>query len=385
MKKLITGGKTAAWAARLCRVDFVPNFPVTPQSEVIEDLSEWASQGEIDLDFCPMESEHSVLSAAVGASATGVRVFTATSSQGLLLMHEVMYIAAGMRLPIVMANISRGLSAPITLWSDHNDFLDQRDTGWVMLHAENNQEVLDTIIQAYKIAEDSRVLLPVMVNMDGFLLSHTEEVVEIPNQKDVDRFLPKYNPKHAYFNPVRPMVQGGAVLDPEEYTLFKEQQHKASLNALDVTKRVCRNFKSYLKRKYGLIEEYKLDDAKLVLVTQGSASTVAKEAVDDMRNKGVSVGLLRLRLIRPFPKKEVLKALEGKMGIAVVDQNLSFGMGGIMYPEIKSVLYGSGSKAIVSNFITGLGGKFVKKRTFYDITQKLTKDVKKGKSRIEFV
>jgi pyruvate ferredoxin oxidoreductase alpha subunit len=385
MKKLITGGKTAAWGARLSKADFVPNFPVTPQSEIIEDLSEWSSKGDIDLDFCPMESEHSVMSAAVAASATGVRVFTATSSQGLLLMHEVLYIASGMRLPIVMANISRGLSAPITLWSDHNDFLDQRDSGWIMLHAENNQEVLDTIIQAYRIAEDSRVLLPVMVNMDGFLLSHTEEVVDIPKQRDVDRFLPKYNPKHAYFNPLRPMIQGGAVLDSKEYTFFKEQQHKASLNALDVTKKVCRSYKSYFKRKYGLIEKYKLDDAKLVLITQGSSSTVAKGAIDDMRTKGVEVGLLRLRLVRPFPKKEVLKALEGKVGIAVVDQNLSFGSGGIMYPEIKSVLYGSGSKAIISNFITGLGGKFVKKRTFYDITQKLTKDVKRKKSRVEFI
>ncbi|HIH86662.1 MAG TPA: pyruvate synthase, partial [Methanosarcinales archaeon] len=274
---LVTGNEAAAWGARLARANYIPNFPITPQTECIETLARWSADGELPgTYFDRMESEHSVMSAAVGAAAVGSRVFTATSSQGLLLMHEVLYIAAGMRLPIVMANISRGLSAPVTLWSDHNDFLDQRDSGWLMFHAENNQEVLDMVLQAYRIAEDPRVLLPAMVNMDGYVLSFTDEPITIPSPEQVEEFLPEYDPAHTIAKN-RPVTVGPPVLD--EYSIFRAQNHVASRNALDVIEELQDDFEKIFGRRYNLVDEFMLEDADLVLVTQGSMSTTAKAAI----------------------------------------------------------------------------------------------------------
>lgn len=355
------------------------------ETEIIETLAQWIADGDIHTEFMPMESEHSVMSAAIGASATGARVFTATSSQGLELMHEVMYIASGMRLPIVMANCSRGLSAPVNLMCDHNDFLGLRDCGWLMFHAQNNQEVLDSIVMAYKISENDKVLLPSVINLDGFVLSYTMEPLFLPSQKDVDSFLPKYNPTHVYFDVKKPMVQGVATMNPNDYMKFKEQQHAAMLNAEKRITDVCKEWKKLTGRQYNLVEKYLTDDAKYILVTQGSMSTSAKAEIDLMREKGEKIGLLRLRVIRPLPRLEILNALENAKGVAVVDKNLSPGLGGIMYSELNDNMYDLAERPVVSSFIMGLGGKPEELGQFSKIIDVLKKDVQKKKGAIRFV
>jgi pyruvate ferredoxin oxidoreductase alpha subunit len=361
-KTLLDGNSAAAWGARLSRVQVVPNFPVTPQTEIIETLAEWNVKGLWRGKFLPVESEHSVLSSAVAASATGARVFTGSSSQGLMLMHEIMYVASGMRLPVVMMNVSRALSAPITLWPDHNDFLDQRDAGWLMFFCERNQEVLDTVIQAYKISEDVNVLLPSLINLDGFILSYTREPTEIPDQKKVDSFLPKFRPR-VFLDPKKPMALGLGVM--KEYSYFRSQAHLAQKNAFKVIREVQNAYGRKFGRRYGLVEPYMMEDAKVALVTMGANTTIARAAVKVLRAKGKRIGLLRLRLYRPFPEREIQEALSGLDAVGVVDQNLAPGRGGIVYPEIKAALYGQ--KIPVSSFIISLGGKHISRQEFETI------------------
>ncbi|MCD4739886.1 pyruvate ferredoxin oxidoreductase [archaeon] len=362
MEHLASGNETAAIAAKMSRASCMPVFPITPQTEIIETLARWKANGELNAEFFTMDSEHSVMSAAVGCSATGARTFTATSSQGLTLMNEILFIASGMRLPIVMANVSRGLSAPITLWSDHTDFLNQKGDGWVQVHAQDNQEVFDSLVMAFKISEDRKVLLPSMVNLDGYVLSYTKEPIDVPTQKEIDKFLPPYKPKHAFFKPNKPLIQGAAVLKPEAYTYFRGQHHLANLNALEVIQEVCKDFKKKFGRDYGngLIEEYKTNDADVIIVTQGSISTTAKAAVNEMRKGGrrkTKVGLLRLRTITPWPHKEVAKALQGAKHIAVFEKNVSPGRGGLMMSDLKASLYDhTKKKPIITEFVMGLGG-----------------------------
>ncbi|MEM5812431.1 MAG: pyruvate synthase, partial [Candidatus Aenigmatarchaeota archaeon] len=302
MKTLLDGNSAAAWGGRLSRVQVVPNFPVTPQTELIEKFAEWKAKGEWKGEFLPVESEHSVLSAAIAASAAGARVFTGSSSQGLMLMHEMVYVASGMRVPVVMINVSRGLSAPITLWPDHNDILDQRDSGWLIFFCENNQEVLDTVIQSYKICEDVRVMLPAFINMEGFVLSYTREPTEIPEQKKVDRFLPKYRPK-VLIDIEKPMALGIGVM--KEYPYFRSQAYLAQKNAVGVIEEVHKEWFKRFGREYGLIEKFMIDGAKAALVIMGSNSTIAKAAIKSLRSKGFPIGLLRIRVYRPFPKEEI--------------------------------------------------------------------------------
>ncbi|MCL7415203.1 MAG: pyruvate ferredoxin oxidoreductase [ANME-2 cluster archaeon] len=379
---LVTGNEAAAWGARLARPDYIPTFPITPQTECIETLAQWGADGELpDTYFDKMESEHSVMSAAVGAAAVGARVFTATSSQGLLLMHEVLYIASGMRLPIVMATVSRGLSAPVTLWSDHNDFLDQRDSGWLMFHAENNQEVLDTVIQAYRIAEDPRVLLPVMVNMDGYVLSFTDEPINIPSPEMVDEFLPAYAPAHT-IEKGRPITVGPPVL--EDYSIFRAQNHVAARNAFEVIEETQDDFEKIFGRRYHMVDEFMLDDAELVLVTQGSMSTTAKAAIMEMRSEGIKVGLLRLRVIRPWPAGAIVRALKDAKAVAVIDRNLAPGKGGIMFPEVVETLYHLDDRPLVSSFVVGLGGNPQTEVKIKEITSKLKEDLVSGQPRVEW-
>lgn len=359
MKDLMDGNTTAAWAVKLARVKCVPCFPITPQTELIETLAKWKSEGKWNGEFRTMESEHGVLAAALGAEMTGARTFTATSSQGLELMHEVLPIVSGTRNPLVMVNVSRGISAPITLWTDHNDFLSVRDCGWLMFCCETNQEVLDTIIMAYKISENKNVLLPSLVNMDGFIHSYTRMEVDIPDQKKIDKFLPKLNLK-IKVDVDNPLSLGVPVMD--EYSFFRVNLHKAQLNALHVIKKVQKEWAKFTKRKYDLVESYKLSDADVALVGMGANATVMKAAIDSLRNKGIRVGLLRLRVIRPLPKDEIYNMLKDIKKIAVIDQNISPGIGGIMFPEIKSCLYDS--DAIVCNYVAGLGGKPISQQIY---------------------
>ena len=357
VRELLTGNMAAAWGVRLANVDYVPAFPITPQTEIIETLSQWFAEGAMRGKFVTMDSEHSMVTAAGAASATGTRVFTATSSQGLLYALEVLYTVAGWRVPLVMVNVSRALSSPITLEPDHNDILSARDCGFLQIHAETCQEVLDSILMAYKIAEDHRGLLPILINMDGYYLSFTREPVEIPSKEKVEEFLVPYKPRHAFFQASNPMAQGVAVLGGSIYSYFKYQMHMASLNALEVHEEVAKEFDHLFGRKYGAIEQYRMDDAEYVLVMSNAFATKGKAAVNNFREKGYNVGLLRIRLVRPFPKKEIIDALKNRKGVAVIDQNISIGSGGVFHTEIAATLCNEIDRPPILSFIGGLGGK----------------------------
>lgn len=354
---MLTGNASVAWGVRLAEVDYVPTYPITPQTEIIETLAKWISDGAMDARFVSLESEHSMIAAAGAASATGVRVFTATSSQGLLYGFEMLYTVAGWRVPLVMVNVSRGLSAPITLEPDHNDILSARDSGFLQIHCETCQEVMDSVFLAYRLAEDERVLLPILVNMDGFHLSFTREPVEIPDRDEVRKFLPPYQPKHAFFKASQPMAQGLAVIGGSPYSYFKYQMHLASIKALDVYREVSGEFEKVFGRSYNTTEGYMIDDAEYVLVMSNSFSTLGKAAVEKARRKGIKAGLLRLRLVRPFPETDLKTMLRGKKVVAVLDQNISVGKGGIFYSEIAGALYHEKDKPLLLSFIGGLGGK----------------------------
>lgn len=365
--ELLTGNVAAAWGVRLADVDYVPAFPITPQTEIIETLSQWFDEGLMTGKFVTMDSEHSMVTAAGAASATGVRVFTATSSQGLLYAFEVLYTVAGWRVPLVMVNVSRALSSPITLEPDHNDILSARDCGFLQIHTETCQEVLDSILMAYRIAEDKRVSLPVLVNMDGYYLSFTREPVEIPDKEKVIEFLPPYIPSHAFFNASHPMAQGTAVLGGAVYSYFKYQMQMASLNALKVHTEVAEDFYNIFGRRYGAIEKYKMDDAEYVFVMSNAFATKGKAAVDRFRNKGHKAGLLRLRLVRPLPAEEITEALRGRRGVAVIDQNISIGSGGIFFTEIGAILCNEKKRPVILSFIGGLGGKDISMAEFQKV------------------
>ncbi len=338
VRKLLTGNAAAAWGARLAEVDYVPAFPITPQTEIIETLGEWFDAGEMTGKFVTLDSEHSMITAAGAAAATGVRTFTATSSQGLVYAMEALYTVSGWRVPFVLVNVSRGLSAPITLGPDHNDVLAARDTGFVQLHAETCQEVLDTVLMAYRIAEDARVSLPVLVNLDGFYLSFTREPVEIPDVEQVREFLPPFRPKHPVFRASQPVAQGVAVLEGSTYSYFRYQMHRAVENALEVHAEAAQDFERIFGRRYETLDAYRLDDAETVIVMAGSFATKGKEAVNRWREQGKHVGLLRPRMIRPQPVDDLVNALSGRAAVGVIDQNLSPGLGGILYHELAAVL-----------------------------------------------
>ncbi|MFQ5970249.1 MAG: pyruvate synthase [Nitrososphaerales archaeon] len=358
MKQVITGNAAVATGVKLCSVDYIPAYPITPQTEIMELLSRWINEGRMRAKFVMFESEHSMITAAGAASLTGARAFTATSSQGLLYAFEMLYNVSGWRAPIVLANVSRGLAAPITIEPDHNDVLSARDSGFIQIHVETCQEALDSVIMAYKIAEDNRVRLPAIVNLDGFYLSFTREPVSVPEDDQVSDFLPEYQPVLGYLSARNPLSMAVPVLSSSAYSYFKYQLHLASLNVLKVHEEVSSEFERIFGRKYNAVEEYMLDDADYVIIMTNSFTTIGKAAVKKLRESGKKVGLLKIRMIRPFPREEVAKKLSGKKGVAILDQNISVGGGGILYPEVVSSLYHQAErpKAMIS-FIGGLGGK----------------------------
>jgi pyruvate ferredoxin oxidoreductase alpha subunit len=305
-----------------------------------------------------MDSEHSMMTAAGAAAATGARVFTATSSQGLLYAIEVLYSVSGWRAPLALVNVSRALAAPITLEPDHNDVLAARDSGFLQIHAETCQEVLDSILMAYRIAEDERVCLPVIVNMDGFYLSFTREPVIKPDQEQVRTFLPPYRPAHLGFKASAPQALGVAVLGGAPYSYFRHQMHLAASNALEVHQEAAADFARLWGRRYDLVEGYRLEDAEDVLVMSNAFATKGKAAVDEARARGRRVGLLRLRVIRPWPTAAIARALRGRRSVAVLDQNLAPGSGGILFQEVAATLYHEpGRPPAICSFVGGLGGK----------------------------
>ena len=369
-RQLLTGNAAAAWGARLANVDYVPAFPITPQTEIIETLADWFETGAMDGRLVMLESEHSMVTAAGAAAATGVRVFTASSSQGLLYAMEMVYTVAGWRAPFVMVNVSRGVASPLTLESDHNDILAARDSGFLQIHCATGQEVLDSILMAYRLAEDARVRLPVMVNMDGFYLSFTREPVELPEPAQVAKFLPAYDAENIRFRASKPISQAVAVLGGAPYSYFRYENHLAALQALAVHDEIARDFARAFGRTHSAVESYRADDAEVVFFMMGAFATKAKDAVDRLREAGEKVGLVRPRLLRPYPAEHIRRALAGKRAVAVIDQNLSMGKGGVLHSELGSVLYGKpGAPPIIASFIGGLGGRDISAEEFYEIAK----------------
>jgi pyruvate/2-oxoacid:ferredoxin oxidoreductase alpha subunit len=352
MRELLTGNYAIAEAVRLCRVQLVAAYPITPQTPIYEKLSEWQSQGKLGGLMMRMESEHSAMAACISASLTGVRVFTATSSQGLALMHEMLHFASGNRVPVVMACVNRALAVPWAFGSDQTDTLSQRDTGWIQFYCEGNQEALDTVVQAYKVSE--QVLLPSMVIIDGFFTSHFVEPVEIPGQSSVDEFLPKCEIPRRFDAKAPSFVAG--VVDAPRYFQFRQRSFGDMEKAKIVIKDVDEEYKEAFGRGYGLIEAVDVQDAEVVLVTSASITSTARVALESLRKKGHRAGLLKIKTFRPFPAEEVQEVLNGVSKVAVVDRNISIGKEGIFCHELKAALYSLNSRPIIFGYIAGLGG-----------------------------
>jgi len=363
-RELLTGNAAAAWGARLADADYVPSFPITPQTEIIETLAGWIERGEVDARLVMLESEHSMLTAAAAAAATGVRVFTATSSQGLLYAMEMLYTVSGWRAPFVLVNVSRALASPITLEPDHNDVLAARDSGFLQLHCATCQEVVDAVLMAYRLAEHPRVRLPAIVNLDGFYLSFTREPVQLPDAADARAFLPPFDAGAVEFRAGRPLSQAVAVIGGSTYSYFRYQAHLACQEALSAYDEVAADFARRFDRQLPAVDAYRAGDAEVAFFMIGSFSTKAREAVDALRAEGVAAGLVRPRLLRPWPVQALRKALLGRRAVAVVDQNLSPGKGGVLAAELASALYGqTGAPAIVP-FVGGLGGREIAPEEF---------------------
>ncbi len=362
----MTGNVAAAWGARLAAADYIPAFPITPQTEIIETLGGWIERREIPARMVMLESEHSMLTAAGAAATAGVRVFSATSSQGLLYAMEMLYAVAGWRVPLVLVNVSRGLAAPLTLESDHDDAMAARDCGFVQLHCATCQEVVDLVLLGYRLAEDARIRLPVMVNLDGFYLSFTREPVELPDAEQMRGFLPPYDAGTLAFRASQPVSHAVAVLGGSAYSYFRYEMHLAAQNAPEVFREAAREFAALTGRAYDIAETYRLDDAEIVFVMLGSFATKARDAVDALREAGEPVGLLRPRLFRPFPVAEIRQWLAGRQAVVVVDQNLSIGAGGVLHTELGAALYGQAdAPPQLLGFIGGLGGRDITAEEFY--------------------
>jgi pyruvate/2-oxoacid:ferredoxin oxidoreductase alpha subunit len=377
-KKMLTGNYAAAYGAKLARVRVVPVYPITPQTTIIEKIIEFISKKEMEAEFIPIESEHSAMSAAIGAEATGVRAFTASSSQGIAYMHENLFVASGLRLPIVMVMVNRTMNPPIAGAPDLSDSLAQRDTGWLQIYVENAQEILDMIIQAYRIAEDKRVLLPVAVCYEGMVISHFLEAVEVPGQALVDKFLPPYNPEHVILDPKRPMHV--AVISDEYLPEYRYQQEEAMNNAKEVIEEVDREYKKLFNRGYGgLLYPYMMEDAEVAIVAMGNICGVARMAIRELRRDGVKAGAIKLRAFRPFPKEALQDALENVKLVIVLDRAVSSGYGGIIYPELASTLCNVAHKPYVLDYIIGLAGRQVQVPQLLSLVKNSVADYKEGR------
>jgi pyruvate ferredoxin oxidoreductase alpha subunit len=354
---------------KMANADVIAAYPITPQTHIVEHLAELVADGELDAEYIPVESEHSAMSACLGAAAAGARTFTATAGQGLELMHEVLYVASSMRLPVVMAVVNRALSAPLSVWGDHSDAMACRDTGWIQIFVENGQEVVDNILCAFRIAEDQKVLLPVMVHLDGFHLSHVIEPILLPEQDEVDGFLPANN-YPLPLNPAKP-VSMGDFGPPFIYTETKWAQEVNLKQSRETILKVWQEFGNTFKRYYHPVECYRCEDAKVLLLTMGSFSETAMTAIDKMREEGKNIGLLKLRLWRPFPFAEIRQAVKNTEVLIILDRALSFGgPSGPVCSEIKAALYNQDNRPKIVSFIGGLGGRDITAAGFEEIVNK---------------
>lgn len=375
MKKLMMGSEAAAAAAVLARVQVVSAYPITPQTVIVETLAEVIGRGELKARYLNVESEHSAMAACIGASAAGARVFTATSSQGLALMHEVLHYAAGARTPVVMANANRALTPPWNLYCDHTDSLAQRDTGWLQYYCQDAQDVLDAVLIAFRVAEAA--LLPVMVNLDAFYLTHTSEAVEVPEQAAVDAFLPPYAPSHKL--DVDSPRTFGNVCGADLYTPIKFRRQKETLAAAEGWQAASDEFAARFGRLRPAVEGYRLEDANLALVVMGTAYGAVRLAVDALREDGVAAGALRVGLFRPFPYDELCAALAGVKRVLVLDRDISLGAEGVLAQEVKAALYPQPGRAKVDGLIMGVGGRDVTP----DKVAELARQALKGRIRAD--
>lgn len=367
----------AAEAVKQANVDVISAYPITPQTHVVEHLSELVANGELDAEFIPVESEHSALSVCVGSSAAGARSFTCTSSQGLALMSEITFIAAPLRLPIVMIIANRTLSAPLSIWNDHSDVMSIRDCGWIQVFTENGQEVYDHVFFAYRLAEDKEVLLPVILNMDGFILSHVIEPIEMIEQKLIDQFLPPYQPLYR-LHPDHPVTMGAFAM-PGVFTETKKAQEVALQSSMSKILETWKAFGDMTGRYYNPIETYHAEDAETLLITMGSFGETASVAVDQMREEGRAIGLVKIRLWRPFPfdafKKAILKAKQ----LVVIDRAISIGgPGGPVASEVKAAIYGEEKRPSVYNFVAGISGRDVTPSDYIKMVDKAEIEIEEG-------
>jgi pyruvate ferredoxin oxidoreductase alpha subunit len=355
-----------AEAVRLAQADVVAAYPITPQTHIVERLAEYVANGDLDGQYIPVESEHSAMSACLGSSAVGARTFTATAGVGLELMHEVLYVASSMRLPIVMAVANRALSSPLSIWGDHSDAMSTRDCGWIQIFTENAQQVFDMVLCAFRIAEDNDVLIPVMLHVDGFHVSHVIESLDILEESDIKGFIPPY--KHPYpLDPARPLTLGAFGM-PNVYTEVKKSQDVALRNSKTKILEVWQKFYNISGRKYEPVEKYRTEDAESLLVTMGSYSETAMTAIDNLREEGIKVGLLKLRLWRPFPFTELKNAIGKAQTLIVLDRAVSFGgPTGPVCSEIKAALYNEEKRPKIISFVGGIGGRDITDTSFENL------------------
>ncbi|HUU54353.1 MAG TPA: transketolase C-terminal domain-containing protein [Armatimonadota bacterium] len=369
MRRMIEGSRAVAEVVGLCRPGVISAYPITPQTHIVEELSQLVADGDIEAEYVRVESEHSAASVCLGAVAGGVRAYSATTSQGLMLMAEVLYNIAGMRLPLVITGVNRALSAPLSIWNDQQDTLALRDSGWLQLYAEDNQEALDMHVQAYKITEDDRVLLPVLVCMDGFILTHTYETVDMPTQEEVDAFLPLYEPLYE-LDPKDPYTLG-AFAGPEMYEEMRYEIQRDALASKAVVKEVAKDFQAAFGRWMGdVIETYRCEEAETIYVAMGSVIGTLKDWADLRREQGEKIGVLKVRCYRPFPQEELREALGGAKRVVVLEKAVSVGGYGILPAEIRAALYGQPKTPPVHAAVTGLGGRDITFETFDEMQER---------------
>ncbi len=362
------GSKAVAETVRVSRPHVISAYPITPQTHIVEELSSMVANGLLKAEFVNVESEFAAASVVLGASATGARTYTATTSQGMLLMTEVLFNISGMRLPVVLTCANRAISSPINIWNDQQDSISVRDAGWIQLYAEDIQEASDLHLQAFRIAEHPDVLLPVMVCMDGFVLTHAYEPVDLITQEEADEFLPPFKPEH-YLTPKNPLTYG-AMLGPEAYMEARYQLERALTDSASVIEDVTLEFKKKIGRFQGVfVDGYKTDDAEIILVAMGSIISTIKEAVDNLREEGHKVGVLKVRMFRPFPKEEIYDALKGARDVLVMDRAFSPGSGGVLATEVKAAFYGREAVPNIKGYVIGLGGRDVNIDTIVNVVK----------------
>lgn len=380
IRERLSGNEAIAVAMKQINPDVVAAFPITPSTEIAQYFSQFVANGAVQTEFVPVESEHSAMSACIGAQAAGGRTMTATSANGLALMWEMLYIASSSRLPVTLACVNRALSGPLNIHNDHSDSMGARDSGWIQLYSENNQEAYDNFIQAVRIGEHKDVNLPVMVCQDGFITSHAVENLDLLEDDKVKAFVGEYTPEHYLLNSKEQIAVGPLDL-PNYFFEHRRQQAQAMINAKQVILDIAKEYEKVTGRKYELFEEYKLKDAEVAIVIINSTAGTAKTVVDDLRGKGVKAGLLKIRVFRPFPQDEIVAALKHIKALAVMDKAESFsGVGGPLFGDIKSALYGVADGIKVINYIYGLGGRDVKAENIELVYSELQNIVKAGKT-----